>query len=100
MNGINPFLESFRLHDEQGVPLAVAVAHGGARVNVALFFFDALAAGWDPDTAIDTIRVARVDNGLPFDEREFGRHAAMAWVIGGRTWAGAARYIRRAIANN
>jgi hypothetical protein len=60
-------LTLFRLHDERGVPLSLAIQvskRNGTQLDVPGFFKEALAAGWTLDKALATIDGAFCDAGF------------------------------------
>jgi hypothetical protein len=74
-------LSLFKLHDQQGIPLSISLMLRRSSKGIARFFFEALAAGWNPDTALSTIEGAMRDNEMVFDRELFLRRAAAVWTL-------------------
>lgn len=92
------FSHLFRMHDEQGVPLQVSLLlcmSSGVTPNLDKFFFDAVAAGWNPDSAYATIEGACRENDYPFDLGEFKERLAATWQRCGRDFAACGAYLGR-----
>lgn len=101
---MNPMLDAFRLHDEQGFPLTAALAAGkqvGIHVNLAAFACDALRAGWQEDKVRRTLEEACADNGELFSWEAFRGKLALLWKVAGgqpdpECWQGMKHVIARA----
>jgi len=80
---MNPTFDAFRLHDEQGLPLTVTLAHAdkaGIFVNLAAFACDALYAAWPEERVRTTLQEACADNGRPFNWEDFRQRLATLWT--------------------
>ena len=87
MNAPNPQMDSFRMHDEMGVPLRVSVCLGKENnipVNLAAFACDAMFAGWTDDKVARTIAEACSDNGIVFKKDEFWTKIFQLWKLAGK----------------
>jgi hypothetical protein len=76
------YLHSFRLHDQDGVPLSLQqdmATAGGININYAAFACDALGAGWTEERVRKTIMDARAD----MDWSVFRQRLAQLWAVTG-----------------
>lgn len=84
---LNPIFDSFALHDQEGIPLTAHLMNAeksGVVVNLATFACDALFAGWTLEKTLRTIAHACNDNGIPFDQAQFGHKINILWIATGR----------------
>lgn len=93
----------FFAHDTLGVPLPIAmIILKGEQLppNLALFFLDAMVAGWHPDKTIGMIEAACRDNEHPFDEDEFRfKLGLLGYKVGSYDWGKMAEYLRGVTTN-
>lgn len=83
---INPVMDAFTLHDQEGIPLTVSMSlakERGLEINCAAFACDALAAGWSLDKIMATIGAARNDNNMPWYEGEFREKMSGLYMVSG-----------------
>lgn len=87
MSNIDPTMDAFRHHDEQGLPLTVEIASAnerGLKINLAAFACDALNALCPEDRVRRTLQEACADNGIPFNWTEFRLGMAALWTASGK----------------
>lgn len=84
---MNPTFEAFRMHDEMGFPLTVAVAAAeanGTHVNLAAFACDAFNVNWTEEKVRRILEEACADNGIPFKWSDFYFRLAALWTASGK----------------